>query len=174
MINSKKIYQDANKLRRQTGSTNMETLAHSLGIHIYYQDDFKQLLGMYTCIQRKKAILLNARLDEHMKQMVIAHELGHDRLHKHLVRNGGVREFELFDIKNTVEYEANAYASHLILDTDEFVELARSGQDVMQIACSMNSHVNLILIKLRELIRLGYDLRMPMDTHGDFLKNIRV
>jgi Zn-dependent peptidase ImmA (M78 family) len=76
-------------------------------------------------------------------------------------------------MKNSTEYEANAFAAHLLIDTGECLEYAREGYDVVQIASLMNSEINLMLIKLQELIRLGYNLRLPMEPRNDFFKKIR-
>ena len=84
-----------------------------------------------------------------------------------------MREFELFRMQSSTEYEANAFAAHLLIDTDECLEYAREGYDVVQIARMMNSEINLMLIKLQELIRLGYNLRLPMEPRNDFFKKIK-
>lgn len=85
-----------------------------------------------------------------------------------------LQEFELFRMRSGTEYEANAFAAHVLIDTDECLAYARDGYDVVQIAKMMNSEINLMLIKLQELIRLGYDLRLPMEPRSDFFKNIRL
>lgn len=105
--------------------------------------------------------------------MVCGHELGHDIYHRSLAREGGMREFELFRMQSSTEYEANAFAAHLLIDTDECLEYAAEGYDVVHIASLMNSEINLMLIKLQELIRLGYDLRLPMMPKNDFFKGIK-
>ena len=85
------------------------------------------------------------------------------------------QEFEIFNMrKDRTEYEANAFASHILLDTDECLEYIRNGYDIVTISKIMNTEVNLLLIKCQELIRLGYNFRMPMEAQGDFLKNVKV
>ena len=71
------------------------------------------------------------------------------------------------------EYEANAFAAHLLIDTNECLEYARNGYDVVQIARAMNSEINLMLIKLQEMSRLGYNIRVPFEPKSDFFKNIK-
>ena len=56
---------------------------------------------------------------------------------------------------------------------DEVYDLAREGYDVVQMANAMNSHINLMLIKLQEMNKLGYDLRVPIEPDGRFLRKIR-
>jgi Zn-dependent peptidase ImmA (M78 family) len=108
-----------------------------------------------------------------MRQMVLAHEIGHDIFHRNLASNG-LKEFELFDMKNTTEYEANIFGSHLLIDNDEVLALARDGYDIVQISSMLNSHINLLLIKMQEMNKMGYDFNVPYRPEGDFLKKIKV
>lgn len=172
---TKEIYNKTNKIISDASTRNMVKVAQNLGIKVYFEDNYTNLLGMYTCVYKTRAIFVNSNLDEYMTQMVIAHEIGHDMLHRELAKNGALKEFELFKMmKNNTEYEANAFAAHLLIETDEFIELARDGRTIAEIASIMNTEINIALIKWKELVSLGYDLRMPMDTRGDFMKNIRI
>ena len=174
MMNSKYIYQKANSIVRRAGTRDPKRIASELGIEIYYNGNLVDLLGLYTLIKKKRAIVLNNRLEDYMLMMVLAHEIGHDALHREYAKNGALQEFELFNMNDLKEYEANAFAAHLLLDTDEVLDLCYGGADVASIASEMCVNINLVLIKINELIKLGYDLRMPLDTKKDFLKDIRV
>lgn len=73
-------------------------------------------------------MFLNPRIDERLKEMVIAHELGHDQRHRDIAKAGQhLKEFSLFRMKNTTEYEANAFAAHILLPNDEVYLLTREG-----------------------------------------------
>lgn len=85
-----------------------------------------------------------------------------------------LNEFVLFDMKNQTEYEVNAFAAHVLMDTNAFIEMAHDGKDISHIASTMGVNINLALIKLQELVKLGYDLRMPMEAMADFMKDIKV
>ena len=54
-------------------------------------------------------------------------------------------------MQSSTEYEANAFAAHVLIDTDECLRICREGYDVVQLAKAMNSEINLMLIKLQEL-----------------------
>ena len=84
-----------------------------------------------------------------------------------------MRGIELFRMQSSTQYEANAFAVHLLIDTGECLEYARNGYDVVQIAKAMNSEINLMLIKLQEMSRLGYNIRVPFEPKSDFFKNIK-
>lgn len=88
--------------------------------------------------------------------MVIAHELGHDQRHRKMAKAGQpLKEFFLFSMKDTTEYEANAFASHILLENTEIYSLARQGYDVVRLAKYMSVDINLMLIKLQEMNRLA-------------------
>lgn len=173
MIDSAGIYRRANELVQSCGTRDTLALARLSGVDVVETANFRELLGMYVYRWKHRVIFLNSRMDEYLTQMVAGHELGHDAYHRDLAKGEGFREFELFRMKSAVEYEANAFAAHILIDTDECLEYARNGCDVTQIARSMYSEINLMLIKLQELSRLGFDLRLPMQPKGDFFKNIR-
>ena len=115
-MDSKAIYQKANALVRQTGTRDAEKIAKEIGIWIYNEPSFDALLGMYTFRWNHRLIFLNPRMDHYLRQMVIAHELGHDSEHRERAKASadGLKEFTLFQMKDTTEYEANAFASHIL------------------------------------------------------------
>lgn len=86
----------------------------------------------------------------------------------------GLQEFTLFDMRSEMEYEANAFAAHLRIDSEELLELAGRGYDVVQLSSTMEVNVNLVLIKLNELNRMGLRLDLPYVPRSDFLKNVTV
>lgn len=172
-MNSEAVYQKANEIVAKCGTRDAFAVADFLGIEVIPVDYFQDLLGMYSCKWRKRAIFVNVRMDEYLTQMVIAHEIGHDIYHRDLAKVNGLEEFSLFRMENAVEYEANAFAAHLLIDSEEFLELAQNGYDVTQIASQLNTEINLALIKLQEMIKLGYDLNMPKVPQSDFFKNIK-
>ena len=174
MIYSAYIYKKANNLVFKYGTRDVVKLAAEIGVDVQYSGSLGKLLGMYVYRWQHRAIFLNTNMDEYLTQMVCGHELGHDTFHRNLAKGTCLHEFELFRMKNTTEYEANAFAAHLLIDTDECLEYARNGYDVVQTAQSMNSEINLMLIKLQELNRMGYNLSLPMEPQNDFLRNISV
>lgn len=173
-MNSLEIYHQADSLVKRCKSRNAREIAEMLGIKIIYRPDFKNLLGMYTFQWKHRMIFLSDRLDEVLEQMVIAHEIGHDRRHRDLAAQSGLREFNLFRMNNSrIEYEANAFAAHLLLDNQEVLQFAHQNYDVVQTAAVMNSDVNLMLIKLQEMMKLGYDLNVPFEPDSRFFAKIQ-
>ena len=170
MINSFKIYKKATKLVQKFGTNDALEIADALGIKLYYEN-FENMLGMYSYRWKHRFIFLNNNLEDSMLQMVLAHEIGHDIFHRELASNG-LKEFALFDIRSITEYEANAFAAHVLLKNEDVISLARAGYDVAQIASSLNSHINLLLIKMQEMNKMGFDFNVPYRPEGNFLSNI--
>lgn len=173
MVDSFNIYKKADHLVQHFGTRDPEILADNLGIIIYNNLDAGNLLGMYCYKWRKRMIFLNRVLQYHMRMNVLAHEIGHDQLHRRSAKELFLQEFTLFNIQNSTEYEANAFAAHILLDSHEVMDCAKQGCDTMTLAKEMNTDVNMILIKIAEMNRLGYDLKLPKETDATFFKNIR-
>ena len=172
-MDSQAIFLKATKLVEKSGTHDPMRIAKENGIVVFFNDNYKDLLGWYRCQQRHRLIFLNSRLDEVWLAMVLAHEIGHDQLHRNLAKRGVMKEFQLFRIKDTTEYEANAFGAHLLLDNTSVLELAHNGYDVLQMANALHSDVNLMLVKIQEMVKLGYDLRIPTEADSRFLRRVR-
>lgn len=174
LIRSEEIYKKANDIVKSCGTRDTLKIARELGIYVHYIDDFNELLGMYTYRHKERHILLNSDMENMVMQMVCAHEIGHDTLHRNLAKgNNSLPEFVLFDMRTKHEYEANAFASHLIIDDDTLIDNLRQGYDVVQLSSIMGTNINLMLIKLNEMNRMGWGLNLPYVPHSDFLLNVR-
>lgn len=173
-MDSSIIYKKANDLVMSCGSRNPERIASDMGIVIFKHDGFTNLLGLYTYHWNTRMIILNDKLTSPLLDMVLAHEIGHDQLHRALAKKGNkLQEFSLFMEKDITEYEANAFASHILLSNDDIYSLALQGYDAMTIAKITNTDINLLLIKLQEMISLGYKFNIPFRGDPKFFKNIR-
>ncbi|MBQ7152792.1 MAG: ImmA/IrrE family metallo-endopeptidase [Clostridia bacterium] len=172
MINSKEIMRAAEGLVKTYGTRDPETIARAMGLQVVTVDTLEKLLGMYTYRWRHGIILLNGCMEDVMRRMVCGHELGHHMLHRQRAKDITWQEFNLFNIRDRSEYEANAFLAHLTLDTDRVIEAARQGQDVVGMAGEMYTNVNVMLIKLQELQSLGYGLRVPMEPDARFFSHI--
>ena len=173
-MESYEIFNQADNLVRQCGTRNAEQIARELGIWIYYEDSFDDLLGMYTFRWNHRLMFLNSKIDGQLKEMVVAHELGHDQRHRDVAKAGQpLKEFSLFRMKDTTEYEANAFASHILLPNDEVYSLAKEGRDVFAMSQIMGTDVNLMLIKMQEMNKLGYDFTIPIQHDSRFFRKIK-
>lgn len=167
------IHERAIALVRRHGTRDTLEIAEGMGIFVHYINGLKNLLGMYSYRYKERHILLNADMDHITTQMVCGHEIGHDLLHRDRARGEfGLQEFTLFDIRNTMEYEANAFAAHLRIPDEELFDLLRQGYDIVETSALMGTNVNLMLIKLNEFNRMGLHLDLPYIPKSDFLRQI--
>ena len=164
------IIAKANRLAADCGTRDPRGIAAELGIEVMSRR-FQRQRGVYTVILNNPFIFLKDDLDPVMERIVLGHELGHDRLHRaEAERSGGFREFNIFDMRdNRMEYEANIFASQLLLPDDEMLEQIEKGLDLQQIAAAMGSDINLVALKIDTLISQGYLLRRQ-EHRSDFLK----
>ncbi len=165
------IYEKAESLVKHHGTRELIKIAESEGVKIFYSDKFEKLLGLYTCKWKNRIIILNSNVEEYTMNIVTAHELGHDKLHREIAKNG-LMEFALFNVKNTVENEANIFASHLLLDNDSVEEILKQGYTLKDTARILNTDVNILLIKLKEMNKLGYSLPLVPEPDRYFLNKL--
>jgi len=168
-MSSDQIRKEALRLVKYHGTRNPFEIAKELGIHVLFDYDFETLKGMYKVIQRSRFIFINGNLDERDQRTICAHELGHDRLHREYAKNEMFQEFMLYNMQTRPEYEANIFASELLIDNDEIFSLIEDEYDIYQIARALDEDINLVLIKVDELRKQGYDVKAPYRPRSDFL-----
>lgn len=174
IIRSEEIYKKANSIVRSCGTRDTLKIARELGIYVHYIDTLNDLLGMYTYRHKERHILLNSgwntwscRWSAVMKSDMMCSTAILPR------KEMPCRSLLLFDMRSKPEYEANAFAAHLIIDNDELVEYMQEGYDEVQLSAMMGTNINLMLIKLNEMNRMGWGLNLPYVPHADFLKQIK-
>ena len=168
-MSSDQIRKEALRLVKYHGTRNPFEIAKELGIHVLFDYDFETLKGMYKVIQRSRFIFINGNLDERDQRTICAHELGHDRLHREYAKNEMFQEFMLYNMQTRPEYEANIFASELLIDNDEIFSLIEDEYDIYQIARALDEDINLVLIKVDELRKQGHDVKAPYRPRSDFL-----
>ncbi len=165
------IYESAMGLVRKFKTRDPEKIAWLLGIEVIYNPDFSHLKGFYIVMNRKRYIVVNDNLDDNQKRIVLSHELGHDRLHRKLAGDAGLREFVLYDMKSRPEYEANLFAAELLLDDSEMLSLAREGYDIEEISKTLETDINLAAIKVSAMNARGYNFNPVIPPKRNFLSD---
>ena len=118
-------------------------------------------------------IFVNRNMSEEMQRMTCAHELGHILLHADVLSGQKpLLEYELFDIRNAAEFEANAFAANLLIDEQELLDLMHDGADMVAAASSLNINVNLLMIRLLQMRKEGHDINTPFSPDSSFLGSI--
>ena len=60
-----------------------------------------------------------------------------------------------------------------VLANDDVYSLAKEGYDVFSIAQQLGTDVNLMLIKMQEMNKLGYDFRIDVEHDSRFFRKIK-
>ncbi|MBQ2306292.1 MAG: ImmA/IrrE family metallo-endopeptidase [Clostridia bacterium] len=162
------IEQAAFALTKKFYTSDPFELCDCLGVTVQ-TDDIGTLKGMYVYIKRNRYIVLSDRLNPEMRRLVLAHELGHDQLHRESAKYSFIQDSDVVDLNDRTEYEANVFAVTLLIDDEEFLDLARSGESVERIAQKLKTDPNLVVLKSRLLKNRGFRIT-AFEHKADFLK----
>ena len=78
---------------------------------------------MYTKVLNGRFIYISSELD-YKERSVIAHELGHDQLHRFLMKKKGLGSFNFIsNMSNRYEDEANHFAAELLISDASIVDM---------------------------------------------------
>ena len=148
------IYQKATKLIEKYKTRDPVEIIEALHIMIAPTDTNK-LLGMYTIFQRKRIILISERAGK-LKNTVLAHELGHDQLHRNECHaRKAFTENSLLFSNGRCELEANVFAAHLLIGNEEIKSLLNDGYTIQEIACTLGVTKELVSLKISEMNTLN-------------------
>lgn len=117
-------------------------------IAVEFNGNLKDLKGFFTVISGKKYVIINSNLSHIEQREVAAHELGHCCLHNHIAENESYREFMIYDMESKPEYEANLFASYLLISDEEIKYAASLGYSEAQTAAYLNINDKLLKIRL--------------------------
>lgn len=167
------IYDKVKSLVRRYKTRSPEELVDAMNITILPLIGTTHLLGMYGVIERNRYIFLSEDVG-HQKKTILAHELGHDQLHRSLCKNGApFQENKVFNPTNRYELEANIFACHLLISDADVRRVLRSGQSDLEMAAELDVDVNLLNLKISEMAKMGkldatlFHVERPQ---SDFLK----
>jgi Zn-dependent peptidase ImmA (M78 family) len=148
-------------------------LCDALDIKIRYKDLGTQIKAYYIYIARIRNIVINYNVSEVVQRILVAHELGHDRLHTELAMQKGFHELELFNQTTTTEFEANVFAAELLIDDKELLKLFNDkDKSFFDIASELYIPAPLLDFKFRVLKHRGYKIKSPIIARGNFLKDV--
>ena len=159
-------------LSRKYHTRDPSELCKELGIRIRLKDLETELKAYYYCQSRIRNIVVNFRVSEIVRRILMAHELGHDQLHNKIALAKGFQEVGLFNMTIPTEYEANVFAAELLIDDVELLGLIKDeNSSFFGMAKELYVPAGLLDFKFRILKRKGYSIEAPHIANGDFLKN---
>ena len=169
MLDALEIYNAVEKCAAMAPGRDVFEIIKNQGIILLESTALDNLLGFYSVVIGRKVIILNSKLSETQKKEVAAHEFGHAWLHGETF--AGELSNEYFSLNSSEsEYEANAFAAHLLITDAELREYGENyGYSVWDIAKIKGINVNFVLIKLREMNRMGCAYNIPYIPEAKFL-----
>jgi len=144
----KKIYKKVKHLVREHETRNPQRIAEYLGIHVVYKSYSLYTKGYFIKTLRNKFIVVNNKLEEDERRIVLAHELGHAVLHS-AKPISFIREYTLFPV-GAYEEEANIFAAELLIDDADIEELKYFS--ISHIAAVLNVNEELVRYKLLKFL----------------------
>ena len=160
------------KLIRKYGTRDPFQIAEALGYRIRYIDTRRQK-GFCVEMMKQYFIFIKADMSTQMQRMCCAHELAHILFHRDYLKSAdNMLNMELFDMRNRTEYEANLFASALLIDDGELAECLREGMDIVSVASCLDVNVNLVALKLAALQKSGLPVNIPFTPDRRFLGRI--
>ncbi len=162
------IYELTTELTKKYKTRDPFSLADALGIDVDCAD-LGGLKGFYIVYNGNRFIVLNTSLTESLSRIILAHEIGHDRLHRAIAKNGGLKEASFFDMKSKPEMEANIFAANLLITDKEVIGYGEEGYTAEEMAKTLYVPYPLALIKINDMIKRGYELNIPYIPRAEFL-----
>jgi len=146
-------------------------ICDGLGIKIRYKDLGAKIKAYYCYASRIPSIVINNRASERFLRILVAHELGHDRLHRELARQQVLYERDMFNRASAIEFQANVFAAELFFEDDEIIEQFKDeDKTFFSTAQEFNMPPELLDFKFRAMRHRGYDIDSPILARGDFLR----
>ncbi|MBQ4526715.1 MAG: ImmA/IrrE family metallo-endopeptidase [Clostridia bacterium] len=155
------------ELKKRFNTSDPFDICSYLNILVRFRD-LGSVKGLYKYYKRNRFIIVNSCLDYDEQRVVCAHELAHDRLHGRLVRNAYMFDNSIDDFSLKPEFEANVFASELLIDDDYIIKNYNSSVTFSDLASSIGVCEALVRIKCAILKNRGADI----DVRTDFDYNI--
>lgn len=107
-MNVEEIRRKVKRLKSKYKTSDPYQLLDYLNVRLhYFPSPTTSLLGVYTKILNGRFIYISSELD-YKERSVIAHELGHDQLHRFIMKKNGLSSFNCVSkMSNRYEDEAN-------------------------------------------------------------------
>lgn len=167
-MSSRCIYDKVIEITKKYKTRDPFAIAEAMDIDVDFAD-LGTLKGFYIVYKKGRFIVINKTLTDTLSGIILAHELGHDILHRSLAENGGLKESSFFDMKSRPEMEANTFAANLLITDKEVINYGEEGYTVEEMAKDLYVPYPLALIKVNDMNNRGYKLKIPYIPKADFL-----
>lgn len=163
----RRIMEAAEGILSKYGGRDIFETAENSGANVWFRE-LGGLKGFYICENGARYIVVNDALDDTLKKVICAHELGHDTLHREL-SVGGIREGTLFLDTDKTEREANLFAACVLVSDEEMLDAMSCSAEIASVAAALNLPPEIISYKLETMNYRGYGFKTG-EFRSDFLK----
>lgn len=164
------IIEEIQKLKRRYDTSDPFELIRDLKINLWIRNGLGNLKGFYYMSHHQRYIVINADFNDRDLLMVAAHELGHDRFHQHLAKVSPLKDFMLYDMTSRTEYQANVFASELLISDTVVEECIAENMDYFNLCSTVGFNPQLVTFKLYGMMQRGYKINLPETPNSTFLK----
>lgn len=173
-MNIEEIRKKVQKIKSKYKTNNPYVLIDYLNIRLkYFPSSTSSLLGMYTKILNGRFIFLSSELD-YKERSIIAHEIGHDQLHRFMMKKNGLTSFNCASyINNRYEKEANIFAAELLISDKSILNMIEDEIPINTFAYENGVIKEFVEIKLENMYKLGLidiNINNLLRPASDFLK----
>ena len=168
------IIDQVKKTVKKYDETDPIRLADAMKIIVSYKPmgtDEGCIKGFFVIAKRIKHITINSDLPEELQKVILAHEIGHAVLHKEDAQVAAFHELMLFDGVDHKEYEANIFASELLLSNEDVMDAINEDQFFFDAARQLCVPPEMLDFKFRIMKKQGFKVESPIISNGDFLKH---
>lgn len=170
------IVDTVNDFIKKYDETDPFRLAEAMDIQVSYQSmgtGEKCCKGFFIVYKRIKHITINCDLPRIMQRIVLAHEIGHAVLHAKSASRALAQfhDTALFDAGDSTEYEANLFASELLLSDEAVMEALNDDLYFSQIASELYVPQEMLDFKFRVMKKKGFAVNPPLMAQSNFLKD---
>lgn len=170
------IYDRVIHLTKKYQTRDPQKLIEALNIEIKLLPATHSLLGMYKVILKKRFIFLASNAGE-LQTTILAHELGHDQLHrKEVVEGMSFHESKVFSPLNRFEMEANIFACHLLIPDEDVISMLKQEEKEEYFIQKLRVDTNLFNLKISEMAKMGLlqeNFLIPETPDASFLKRYK-
>lgn len=168
------IVEKVHQVMKKYDETDPVKLANAMGIIVSYRSMGLEegcCKGFFIIYKRIKHITINSDLPTILQRIVLAHEIGHAVLHAEAGALAPFHDTSLFDGGNFTEFEANVFASELLLPDENVMEALNEDAYLGQIASTLNVPWEMLDFKFRIMKKKGFAVNAPYLARANFLKD---
>lgn len=154
----KYIYEEAEALKSKHGTNDPFSIIKEKGIILKYCYNFDKTQGYYYVLNGYRYIGINGNMDDMMKRVVAAHELGHDVLHRGYASNFTLHDIAIYGNNIQIERQANDFAANLLLSDKTVWDEYTNGELGTEFSSVTIFPKPLLYYKFSDMKRRGYDI----------------